>query len=269
MKQIEKSSNIIFIATIAVLLIAVSGCTSTDQTKNSNLLHGKGKYSVEAKEVDYFGNPGGFLAMPTEPGNYPGVIMIHDWWGLNENIKDMAKVLASEGYSVLAVDLFNGKVATDPERAQQLVSSLDSEKAIENMRDAYAYLMIQQNASKIGSIGWGFGGGQSLQLALSGEYIDATVIYYGDPVTNESRLSIINWPVLGVFGDNDTIVPVSTVQEFNSTLNKIGIEHEIYVYKGARHEFADPSGTTYALNETEDAWEKTIEFFSRYLKETD
>jgi len=107
-----------------------------------------------------------------------------------------------------------------------------------------------------------------LQLALSGETLDATVIYYGDLVTDESRLATMHWPVLGVFGDRDTAIPVAEAKKFHSTLDKLGIENEIYIYPGVGHAFANPTGANYAPNETKDAWEKTIAFLNNHLKET-
>ena len=110
------------------------------------------------------------------------------------------------------------------------------------------------------------GGGQSLQLALSGEPLDAKVIYYGALVTDESRLSRIKWPVLGIFGDKDQSIPVATVNEFASALDRLGIKNEIYIYPGVGHAFANPSGENYAPNETKDAWNKTVAFPNKYLK---
>ncbi len=268
-----KSKTRWFAATI--LLILLAGCAappSTGETKppageikNSEMLAGKGKYAVTTENVKYFENFTGFLAQPAQAGSYPGVVMIHEWWGLNDNIKDMAKQLASEGYVVLAVDLF-GEVANTSDRACQLVGSLNSEKAVQNMRVAAAYLRTKHSATKIASLGWCFGGGQSLRLALSGEKLDATVIYYGSLVTNESNLSAIKWPVLGIFGDKDTSIPVATVSQFDAALDKLGIENEIYVYKGVGHAFANPSGANYAANETKDAWDKTVAFLNKHTK---
>ena len=113
---------------------------------------------------------------------------------------------------------------------------------------------------KIASLGWCFGGGQSLRLALA-EKLDATVIYYGNLVTNEDDLSRINWPVLGIFGEQDQSIPVTTVKEFESSLNKLGIKNSINVYPGVGHAFANPSGASYAPEATQDAWKKTLEIF--------
>ncbi|WP_455278512.1 dienelactone hydrolase family protein [[Eubacterium] cellulosolvens] len=222
---------------------------------------------VIATEVEYYTNVFGYLAKPVVNNNYPGVIMIHEWWGLNDHIKRTAQELASEGYVVLAVDLYNGEVADNPDRARELSSSLDQDEAIQNMKSAIAYLQTKENIRKIASLGWCFGGGQSLQLALSDERLDATIIYYGSLITEESKLSSIKWPIQGIFGEEDTVIPVETVKEFKSILGKLGIENEIYIYSAVGHAFANPTGTNYAPNEAEDAWEKTLIFLSKYLKE--
>ena len=105
-----------------------------------------------------------------------------------------------------------------------------------------------------------------MQLALSGAQMDATVIYYGTPVTDEARLSSINWPVLGIFGEEDTSIPVESVREFDAALDNDGIPNYIYIYPGVGHAFANPSGANYAADETMDAWTKTLDFLDDNLK---
>lgn len=234
------------------------------QTKNSEMLSKENSGAITTNEVTYFEDIHGFFAKPAGEGLYPGVVMIHEWWGLNDNIRDMARELAKEGYAVLAVDLF-GKVAQTPDEARQMTSSLDKEKAIQNLRAAVAYLR-SQGATKIASLGWCFGGGQSMQLALSGENLDATVIYYGNLVTDEQKLSSIQWPVLGVFGDKDQSIPVENVKKFDTALDALGIANEIYIYPNLGHAFANPSGANYAPQETKDAWAKTVAFLAKYMK---
>lgn len=209
----------------------------------------------------------GFLAKPIAKGDYPGIIMIHEWWGLNSNIEQMAKILAKEGYVVLAIDLYGGQVATDSAMAGQFASAVRSnpQKAVSEMKAAVSYLREKENAGKVGSLGWCFGGGQSMQLSLN-EELDATVIYYGTLVTNATELENINWPVLGIFGENDTSIPVAKVNEFEAALDSLEIENQIYVYPGVGHAFANPSGANYAKEETADAWGKTIAFLAQNLK---
>jgi carboxymethylenebutenolidase len=234
---------------------------STNQ--NSNLIQ-SGKYNVETSLIDY-GNSTGFLARPVSTETFPGIIMIHESWGLNENMKETAMKLASQGYVVLAVDLFYGRVATDAQTAMELVSSFDEQQAISNMNSAISYLQNSDNIGKIGSIGWCFGGGQSLNLALNNKNIDATVIYYGKLVTEQETLLKIRSPILGIFGELDQGIPVEQVNEFENALNELEIPNTIHIYPGVDHAFANPTGARYAPAETEDAWNKTLEFFKNNL----
>ena len=238
---------------------------TTAGIKNSDMFD-SGPLKIKDIPVNYFGNTTGYLVEPIQGNGFPGVILIHEWWGLNENIKSMARALASHGYTVLAVDLYAGQVATTSEGARQILLSFDEQKGISNIDSAVNLLRHDYNATKIATIGWCFGGSQSLNYALSGNKIDATVIYYGQPVTNTTELSAIKWPVLGFFGDKDQSISVDEVKKFKSDLDNIGVENEIHIYPGLGHAFANPSGVTYAPKETNDAWNKTLSFMDRYLK---
>lgn len=234
---------------------------------NVDFLDGPGDHAVSATDVEYAPGRRGLLARPVENASFPGVVMIHEWWGLNENIRAMARALASHGYVVLAVDLFSGSVATTPDEARAQVGSLDQATAITQMRAAVEHLRIQGNAMRVASLGWCFGGGQSLQLALSGERLDATVIYYGGLVTDPERLDVVDWPVLGVFGADDASIPLEDVRAFEHALQNVSAPPEIYVYEGAQHAFANPSGQAYAPWQAMDAWAKTLAFLDEALHE--
>lgn len=236
-----------------------------DENNNSEMLSG-GTFGILTEDVNYSDDILGFLARPDIPDSYPGIVMIHEWWGLNENIKQMARDLASYGYIVLAVDLYGKEPATTSDEARQLTSSYNLENGIANMNDASNFLLENYQVNKLGSIGWCFGGGQSLNLALNNKNMDATVIYYGQLNTDESQLSSIKWPVLGIFAGLDQGIPVETVHEFETSLDNLGIKNEIYIYPNVNHAFANPSGMSYAPDETRDAWEKTIRFLDENLK---
>ena len=229
----------------------------------------------EGKSVPYYDNISGYLATPqsnisTADKALPAAVMIHEWWGLNDNIKEMADQLANEGYMVLAVDLFNGTVAANPEEAGQLAGAVrdNPSNAISNLQSAVRYLASLENvnSSRIASLGWCFGGGQSLQLALNiepGFPLAATGLYYGNLVTDQEELSKIKWPVLGIFGDQDQSIPVDQVRQFEESLNATSVPNEIYVYDGVGHAFANPSNDNYAPQETADAWAKTLAFLKK------
>ena len=233
---------------------------------NTDAFRPLGDHEVQTANVNYFQETSGYLARPADDGSYPGIVMIHEWWGLNDNIRRMAEILATHGYTVLAVDLYDGEVATEPSRARQLSGGLDQGRAIANMQAAVGYLRNQQNTPQVASLGWCFGGGQSLQLALSDVSLASTVIYYGSLVTDESRLESIDWPVLGVFGADDSVVPVDSVEAFKANLDDLGITNEVYVYPNVGHAFANPSGDNFAPEAAADAWTKTLDFLNSHLQ---
>lgn len=215
----------------------------------------------------------GYLASPSEPGHpLPGVLVIHEWWGLNDNVRAMTRRLAAEGYLALAVDLYGGEVAETPERARELVGSVDAERALQNLAGARAHLSARLQATddpgdRIGVIGWCFGGSWSLHAALAmPDDIDAAVVYYGGPVTDPEELAKLRAPLLGIFGAEDESIPLAAVEELRSTLEELGREVEIHVYDGAGHAFANPSGTRYHPEAAEAAWKETVEFLAEHLK---
>lgn len=189
----------------------------------------------------------GYLAQPQDaPDDLPGIIVIHEWWGLNENVKMMTRRLAAEGYSALAVDLYNGRVADTPENARSYMSDAmqNMGAATENLKAAYQYLNDQHNAAEVGTIGWCFGGGMSLNTALAlPSEIDATVIYYGRLVTDASQLEMLEMPVLGIFGAEDQGIPVSSVREFEATLDSLGKKKSDICIRRGKSRFCQPVGT--------------------------
>lgn len=234
---------------------------------------------IENKTINYFDNTTGYLVYPQlnqseQQGELPGIVMIHENKGLNDYIKDSANLLAQNGYVVLSVDLFNGEVVTnDQNRSRELTSDIRENPglAIENMKAAVNYLqsLDMVNPSKIASLGWCFGGQQSLQLAINSDDdnpLAATVIYYGRLTNDTQVLSNITWPVLGIFGEEDNSISVDSVRQFQTALNETGITNEIYIYPNVGHAFANPSNDNYALNETADAWLKTLGFLDGHLK---
>jgi len=200
----------------------------------------------------------------------PGIVVIHEWWGLNDNIKAVTRRLAGEGYAALAVDLYGGAVADNPDAAKQLVGRVmaDRDAARATLRSAVAYLK-KQGAPKIGVIGWCFGGGWSLATALDvPQDVDAAVMYYGQPEKDRARLERLRAPLLGFFGADDRSIPPAAVHEMESALKQLGKGVEVHVYDGAGHAFANPSGTSYRPAAADDAWKRTVEFFRQHLKST-
>ncbi len=210
----------------------------------------------------------GYLVQPEGAGPFPGIVVIHEWWGINENIRAQADRLAREGYVALAVDLF-GKTTTDPNEAMKMVKGLDQHKATAELVAAANYLrsLKQVRADRVGSIGWCFGGRQSLMLALADPKLAAAVIYYGSPVTDAEQLKRIKAPLLGIYGEADKSIPMEQVKEFDKALTEAGVRHEIHTYPGAGHAFANPTRSdAYKPEAASDAWKKTTAFLERYLK---
>jgi len=227
---------------------------------------------VETEEVTYATVNGkeikGYMAKAASPETeLPGIIVIHEWWGLNDNIRMMTRRLAGEGYVALAVDLYSGNVAENPQDARKFMSQVDQENTVSNLEQAYVYLSEQAGDEDIGVIGWCFGGGWSLQTAIAmPDKIDATVIYYGRLVTDDDKLQPLDMPILGIFGAEDRGIPPEQVNTFEDKLNELGKDASIHIYEGANHAFANPSGERYNKEAAADAWQKTTAFFKEHLK---
>ena len=249
-----------------------SGATSSNAASNTT----NGGLQIK-KDVKYFDSASGYLVYPstvnTTRKKVPAIIMVHEWWGINDNIRTMANTLAKQaGYVVLGADLFKGQSTKDPNQAMQLVKMItdNPQQSISNLQAAVKYVSSLPfvDNSKVASIGWCVGGGQSLQLALHSEQhpLAAIVLYYGTPlVTDKQELSKIKWPVLGIFGDHDQANPLPLINSFKAALDADGITNQIQIYKGLGHAFANPSGANYAPKQTTDAWEKTLAFLKKYV----
>ncbi len=271
--------RIILVLSISSILLPITAGLEGvyAQATNATVLSGNDINSqpvqLQNQSVNYYGDLSGYLVQPitsNATAQLPAVVMIHEWWGLNDNIKDMANELASMGYVVLAADLY-GEVTDDPNRARELSSSVrdNPDQAVENLQSAVQYVgsLPNVNSSRVASLGWCFGGGQSLQLALNSDEnpLAATVLYYGNIDIDPNELAKIKWPVLGIFGDQDQSIPVDLVDQFGEALNQTGITNEIYLYPGVGHAFANPTGDNYAPEETNDAWEKTLAFLDKHV----
>ena len=221
-------------------------------------------YAEVNEEVVY----GYFVAPSNMIEPLPAIIMIHEWWGLNDNIRAMADRLAGEGYIVLAVDLYGGKTAEYPQDARKLMLEVveDPDSASDNLRQAYQFVTTAAGAPRVASLGWCFGGGWSLNTAmLFPNELDAAVIYYGQVTADEDQLRPINAPLLGLFGAEDNGISVESVKEFEATLQRLRKVHDIHIYPGTGHAFANPTGRNYDADVAEDAWRRTLEFLGQNL----
>lgn len=206
----------------------------------------------------------GYFAFPSDMIDpLPAIIVIHEWWGLNDDIRTMADRLAAEGYIVLAVDLFRGKTAATAVEARQLMLYVADypDPAADNLRQAYAFVDVTAGAPRIASLGWGFGAEWSLSTAmLFPEDLDAAVIYYGEVTDDEDLLRPINTPILGLYGAGDKEISVASVQKFEVALERLRKNYEIHIYPGAGHAFANPASRYYDAEVAENAWKRTLGF---------
>ncbi|MCH6548492.1 MAG: dienelactone hydrolase family protein [Proteobacteria bacterium] len=221
-------------------------------------------YAEVADELRY-----GHFVIPSDMVDpLPAIIVIHEWWGLNDGVRSVADRLAGLGYIVLAVDLYGGKIAATPADARKMMLDVveNPEDARENIRQAYQFLEETAGAPSIGSLGWCFGGGWSLNTALLfPDELDATVIYYGQVTDDEAKLEPMNVPILGIFGAKDKGIPVASVRRFEHALKNLSKDYEIEVYPGVGHAFANPSGNNYNAEAADKAWQRTVAFLNRHL----
>ena len=208
----------------------------------------------------------GFLAVPaaTPAG---AVVLIHEWWGLNDQIKAVAQEYAENGYLALAIDLYDGKVAKSPEEATALMSSIDPVMATAKLTAAIEFLRKHELGNgKVGTVGWCFGGGWSLNASIAAP-VDATVIYYGQVTRGADDLAKLNGPVQCHFGTLDKRINQEMVSGFETEMEKAGKTPSLAVFwYDADHAFANPTGARYDADEAKLAWERTMAFFGEHLK---
>lgn len=211
----------------------------------------------------------GHFAFPADMVDpLPGIIVVHERWGLDEGTRGLADRLAAQGYVVLAVDLFGGNTTKDINVARSLMLPVLENPAVanENIRQAYQFLIDTGPAPTIAALGWSFGGNWALNTALLfPDELDAVVIYYGQVTNNEEKLRPMNVPLLGLFGENDRGVTEDTVREFEQVLEVLRKDYEIEVFSSVGHAFADPTGSNYNAAVAEQAWTRVTEFLAKHL----
>ncbi|HXX28857.1 MAG TPA: dienelactone hydrolase family protein [Terriglobales bacterium] len=211
----------------------------------------------------------GVLYTPEGKGPFPGLLVIHEWWGLNDWVKEQSSKLADQGYVALAVDLYRGKVATTPDEAHEIMRGVPEDRAQRDLHAAVEFLQTQPNVNKdrMGSIGWCMGGGYSLDVALAEPTLRADVINYGHLATDPGSIAKIHAAVLGIFGAQDRGIPVEDVKKFEQALKQQGKKVEIVIYPDAGHAFQNPNNKTgYRPDDAADAWKRTINFLASTLK---
>jgi carboxymethylenebutenolidase len=211
----------------------------------------------------------GLLYEPAGHGKHPAIVVIHEWWGLDTWIEQQAQQLAHEGYVALAVDLYGGKVTTNPQVARQLDMALKPEEATANVVGAAHYLAAQKNvdAHRIGAVGWCMGGGYAALLAVHDPTLKAVAINYGELPQSRAELAKIQAPVLGIFGGADPVVTPAEVAAFEQTMRSLGKSITVKTYPGAGHAFENPNNRMgYRPADAADAQARMRAFFARELK---
>lgn len=274
---------------VAVLLLALGGCATKQGAEKGGLLEerrpelgGLTEKQFQAlhelkqeaapprkgKMVEVAGARA-YLSLPEHArAPVPGVIVIHEWWGLNEHIMHWADRLAAQGYAALAVDLYGGKVLTTPEEAMATMKTVDPKRSVEILQAANDFLRtdVRVQSTRTGVIGWCFGGGWALQAGMAIPALDAVVMYYGRPVTDVEQLRHIRAPVLAIFGTKDESIPQDVVEKFDLALSDANVSHRILKYD-APHAFANPSAPDrYNPEAAAAAWEQVKTFLADHLK---
>ena len=211
----------------------------------------------------------GILYTPQGKGPFPALVVIHEYWGLNDWVKEQALKLADQGYVVLAIDLYRGKVATTPDEAHQIVRGVPEDRASRDLLAASTYLRSLKNVdpARVGDIGWCMGGGYAFNLAIADPKLKAAVINYGHLATDDATLQKINAAILGIFGGQDKGITPADVNKFESQMKALGKTVEIHSFPDAGHAFENSDNkTAYRADDAAEAWKLTVAFLEKYLK---
>jgi carboxymethylenebutenolidase len=209
-----------------------------------------------------------YLVWPETGGKHPAIIVIHEWWGLNDWVQQQAQHFADQGYIALAVDLYRGQVATTPDDAHILMRGLPDDRGLRDLEAAFTYLSSRPDVerNKIGAIGWCMGGGWAIKFAEDQPKLAAFVVNYGSLPTDPAIVAKIRAPMLGNFGAEDKGIPPEAVHAFEAKMKAAGKSADIKIYEGAGHAFQNPNNTEgYRKEATEDANKRIDTFFGKQL----
>ncbi|UCB47319.1 MAG: dienelactone hydrolase family protein [Spirochaetota bacterium] len=252
-----------FLLILVVLVVPLSSITAQEMINESM------QVVTESVVYDLENGIQGYLARPEDKGQYPGLILIHEWWGLNDNIREFAQSFARTGYVALAVDLYNGQSAQTPDEARRLATAVRNNlpAAFDNLTKAVDFIRSSPYVKKhrIASVGWCFGGGWSYEMARNDMGVRASIMYYGrfSPDDDFSNMRAL---ILGNFGEKDRSISVDSVREFQATLKTLNGDHEIYIYPNAGHAFANSDSANYNKEAADLAWQRTIAFLDKHLQ---
>jgi carboxymethylenebutenolidase len=207
---------------------------------------------------------GGYLARPVGITSPPALVLIHEWWGLNDHIKDIADRYARAGFAAAAVDLYQGAVTKDAGEAARLMSGLDADRALDDLRTTVDFLRAE-GAPGVGVTGFCMGGVYTLLTACTTP-VDAAVAFYGIP-DDLSVIQNLSCPLLFIGGERDQWITVEKMKRLEAALKQHGKEAEVRIYDGADHAFFnDTRPDVYSAADAADAWQRAVDFFSRHLQ---
>ncbi len=209
-----------------------------------------------------------FVAWPAGKADAPGVVMVHEWWGLNGQIRDQARRLSREDYVVIVPDLYHGKVTSDPEQAHVLTRGLDDAIVYADLANAVNWLRAEPRVAKkkIGAMGFCMGGALAQGLALRSSEVSALVMFYGPPVTDPQALATLHGPLQGHYGEKDDGIPPAKLEALRAGLKQAGKVGEVYSYAGAGHAFMNDQRPSYHPDAARQAWARTLAFLQKNLK---
>ena len=224
-------------------------------------------------ELVAYGDASGYLALPAgdkaAEAKKPALVVIQEWWGVDDWIKEQSVRFASRGYVVLAPDLYRGRTAKSPDEAHELMRGMPEDRAMADLKAAVDYLAARPDVdpNRIGVIGWCMGGGYALKLATADRRLRATAVNYGSVITDRDAIVRINSQILGSFGGEDRGIPAADVKKFAATLTQYGKLADIKIYDGAGHAFMNPNNKEgYDAAAAQDAWRRIDGFFERLLR---
>jgi carboxymethylenebutenolidase len=210
-----------------------------------------------------------YIARPAGEGPFPVVIMIHEFYGLNESIVGKAEGLAEEGYLVIAPDTFRGSTTAWIPRAIYQVITTRSEQVNQDLDSVYAWIAGQPelDTRRTGVLGFCYGGRAALVYSLHNPGLAATVIFYGSPETDPQVLQALPGPVLGIFGEADSSIPLEEVQAFEAALEQAGVPNQISIYEDQPHAFLTSMEAIRAGGVQGQAWAEMVAFLEAHLKQ--
>ena len=266
--RLLKRVLLVILVLVAAFILFLAGSIAVDYALGADRLDSIANITIpgtgEAPDVR------AYVAQPEGEGPFPTVIMIHEFWGLNEAIVSKADLLAEEGYFVIAPDTFRGSTTGWVPRAIYQVISARPENINTDLDSVYAWLESQPgvDAGRIAIAGFCYGGRTSLGYSLHNNQLAATVIFYGSPETDPAILKTLPGPVLGIFGGADQSIPVEQVNAFDAALSEAGVSHEITIYEGQPHAFVGNAQEIKAGGAQGEAWKQMLAFLETNLKST-